>query len=113
MALRKAVIQIEYLYDDEEGIPQNIEAMGREARDGSASAVFEVLSNDVVSKKTMAELLCKQGSDPEFLLGEEWQDENHLCPECQQKMSFRMVGNEVNPEDKTLVEEHFCPDCDK
>lgn len=41
---------------------------------GDSSGIYEVLDSREISKKDMAEALQRQGSDPEFLLGEEEDD---------------------------------------
>ena len=110
MSLRKAVIKIEYLYnEDDHDIPITLTEIAHNGIEGNASIVWDVESDVEVTEREMAKLLREQGSDPEFLLGEDYP----ICPDCEQIMEFRMVGNAINFQDKTLVEECYCPDCDE
>ena len=64
--LRRAVIQIEVLYD------QNTETVIDYAiTNGFASGRVTVISDKEVTRETMRQLLIAQGSDPAFLLGED------------------------------------------
>lgn len=66
----RTVIEVEVLTEGEY-YPGSLEDVARDIVYGDASGDWSVKSSRRVSRKTMARLLEKQGSDPSFLLGDD------------------------------------------
>jgi hypothetical protein len=85
----RTVIRVEVLtegpYD-----PEGLADVAEDIVHGDASGRWEVELSEEVSKEKMAELLEAQGSDPEFLLGEGW-DELY-CETCGNPMVVNQDG---------------------
>lgn len=72
----RTVIKVEVLSEDPYH-PQSLKQIARDTYDGDCSGHWEVESSQEVPPAEMAKLLEKQGSDPAFLLGDEW-NEPHI-----------------------------------
>lgn len=75
MALRRALVEVEILFDDEIEDPINggdfeLGALDRAITGGHCSGSVTLKSNDVVTPRRMKRLLEEQASDPTFLLGD-------------------------------------------
>lgn len=78
MALIKLVGKIELLYDDKvTANPEDMELaeIAYEMQEGSVSGVIKWQADKRLSRKQMAAALIRQGSSPEFLLGDTDDDE--------------------------------------
>ena len=74
MSLRRAVIEIELLFDDEIENPlpyDSLERIWESMTTGHVSGQWTIKKDEVVGRRRMANLLRKQHSDPSFLLGDE------------------------------------------
>lgn len=73
MAIRKQVIQIEFLYDDEECSPDgwSIETLGREMVYGSIFGMSHVVSDDVQSIEEVRQFELSNGGDGTFMVSHE------------------------------------------
>jgi hypothetical protein len=70
MSLRRTVVEVEVLWDDEitaKISDLTLEQIAYEITEGHASGMVTFTSDKVLTKKQMAEALKRQGSDPEFL----------------------------------------------
>ncbi len=77
MSLRRTVLRVEVLYDDSSYVP-DLGSLAQVADfivtgDGSGQVTIE--SDEELTRNEMKEALIAQGSDPEFLLGEEEEKE--------------------------------------
>lgn len=65
------VLTLEVLTADDTLDGMDLAGIAYEIEDGHASGMFLSEETEEVSRERMAELLTNQGSDPEFLLGED------------------------------------------
>lgn len=70
MSYYRTIIQVEVLSDSPYGVT-NLEDVAYDIDKGVCSGVVKIVSSEEVSKEKMAKLLIAQGSDPEFLLGDD------------------------------------------
>lgn len=68
MSYYRTIIQVEVLSESPYGVT-NLEDIAYDIDQGGCSGVVKIVSSEEVSKEQMAELLIAQGSDPEFLIG--------------------------------------------
>lgn len=67
----RAIYQVEYLSDYPPPHTEDLSRIDYDITEGGASGKVTVVSVEHVTREKMAELLVNQGSDPEFLLGED------------------------------------------
>lgn len=72
MKLYRQVFEIEVLSEGEPLNDVSLEDISYEITDGHSSGVFKETVREEVTSDKMAELLKAQGSDPTFLLGEDY-----------------------------------------
>lgn len=81
MPLRRTIYQVELLSNSEDYTagfdPANmsLQEIAHEITAGGMSGTVNCLSNEELSPESMAYALREQGSDPELLLGEDWEEE--------------------------------------
>jgi len=68
----KTIIMVTILSDTSYQ-PQSIESLGHDIIHGDLSGSWEIIYHKELTDKECAEELIKQGSDPSFLLGEEYE----------------------------------------
>lgn len=74
MSLKRTVVEVEVLWDDEITTKISnltLDQIAYEIVYGHASGVVSFTSDKVLTKKQMAKALERQGSDPAFLLGDD------------------------------------------
>jgi len=71
----KTIIQVEIVHDENFDPHQGLSAVAHEMTFGDISGITNVKKSTQLSKKQCANALIKQGSDPSFLLGEEYEEE--------------------------------------
>lgn len=76
MALHRTVYQIEVLARIAPNDMDDLDQIAYDIREGEASGAVTRISTEEVTPERMAELLTAQGSDPSFLLGENWETED-------------------------------------
>lgn len=54
-----------------------------------------------------------KGKDEDLIVDESIEDDDKLCPKCGAPLETRMISNDANPDDKSLEEVLFCPNCDE
>jgi len=73
MELYRTIIKIEILsegpYD-----PDDISSVAYDIVEGDCSGSWEIESSETLTELEMAAALEKQGSDPSFILGEDWEE---------------------------------------
>lgn len=72
----RTVYQIEVLSDVEPPSFPTLEQIAYDITEGHSSGVLNEISREGVDRKRIAELLTAQGSDPSFLLGDDYEDED-------------------------------------
>lgn len=71
--LYKTIIKIEVLSNGPYA-PENIENIAHDIIEGDCSGTWDIESEESLSELEMAAALQKQGSDPGFLLGDDWEN---------------------------------------
>lgn len=73
----KTIIEVEVLSEDPYN-PEELEQIAADITTGDCSGKWTISSSEEVSKEKMTELLIAQGSDPEFLIREDEDEEDFL-----------------------------------
>jgi hypothetical protein len=109
----RTVIQIEVLSTDPTPRDAELETVAWQIREGDWSGDTTIVSVEEVDAQRMAELLIAQGSDPEFLLGDEEDDDETLlderpsCRFCHKRVDeYHLIGAAAPDENNVC-----CFDC--